>query len=107
MNPKPDDLFMIYFYVAIFSLSRNKQNSLNYLTHKINPFHTDQCRYCKEEEETMIHLINECPVFNTKRQEIFRGIEITNTTDWKPRAILKFVKETSIIEALLVNTGAY
>ena len=32
------------------------QNNLNYLTHIIFPEHTDQCRFCEEEDETFIHL---------------------------------------------------
>ena len=83
------------------------QNSLNYLTNKINPSHTDQCRYCEEEEETFIHILNECPVFHELRQNLLRGIPIENTNNWKPLTILKFAKEPQIMEALLENRGEY
>ena len=83
------------------------QNSLNYTTSKINPNHTDQCRYCEEDEETFIHILNECPVFHELRQELLHGAVIENTCDWKPKQLLQFAKEPQIMEALLENTGAY
>ena len=63
------------------------------LLNKIVPMHTDQCRFCEEEEETFIHLLNKCPVFNTMRQELLQGMPIINTTDQKPKTILKFAKK--------------
>ena len=69
--------------------------------------HTDQCRYCEEDEETFIHILNECPVFHTLRQDLLRGIPIENTGDWKPLTLLKFAKEPQILEALLENRGEY
>ena len=83
------------------------QNSLNYLTSKIVPTHTDQCRFCEEEEETFIHLLNECPVFNTIRQELLQDEPIISTTDWKPKTILKFAHNPQIMEALMENKGEY
>lgn len=83
------------------------QNSLNYLSNKINPNHTDQCRFCEEDEETFIHLINECPVFHELRQELLHGTIIENSCDWKPKIILQFAKTPQIMEALLENTGIY
>ena len=83
------------------------QNSLNYTTSKILPGHTDQCRFCEEDEETFIHLLNECPVFHELRQELLFGAAIQNTCVWKPKIILKFAKNTQILEALLENTGKY
>ena len=85
----------------------HRQYSLNYLTNKIIPTHTDQCRFCEEEEETFIHLLNECPVFYNTRQELLMGETITNTPNWKPKTLLKFAKEPQIIEALLENRGEY
>ena len=83
------------------------QNSLNYLTSKIVPMHTDQCRFCEEDEETFIHLLNECPVFNTMRHELLQDEPIINTIDWKPKTILKFAHNPQIMEALLENRGEY
>ena len=83
------------------------QNSLNYTTSKILPNYTDQCRFCEEEEETFIHLINECPVFHELRQELLFGATIQNTCDWKPKQVLQFAKNPQIMEALLENSGIY
>ena len=83
------------------------QNSLNYLTSKIVPEHTDQCRFCEEEEETFMHLLNECPVFHTLRQDLLSGQPINNTLDWKPKTIIKFAHNHQIMEALMENKGEY
>ena len=83
------------------------QNSLNYLTSKIVPAYTDQCRFCEEEEETFIHLLNECPVFYQQRQDILSNQPIINSDNWKPKALIKFVKNTQILEALLENRDVY
>ena len=69
--------------------------------------HTDQCRFCEEEDKTFIHLLNECPVFNTLRQELLQGEAISNTTEWKPKTVIKFAKKPQIMEALMENRGEY
>ena len=69
--------------------------------------HTDQCRFCEEDEETFIHLLNECPVFNTMRQELLQDEPIINTIEWKPKTILKFANNPQIMDALLENRGEY
>ena len=83
------------------------QNNLNYLTHKINPNYTDLCRFCEEEEETFIHIVNECPVFYSRQMELFEGKPIINSIEWKPKTLLKFAKDSAIFEALTDNTEKY
>ena len=77
------------------------QNNLNYLTSIIHPGHTDQCRFCEEEEETFIHLLNECPVFHTNRLTLLKGSLVVDTVDWDPKAIIKFAQIPEIEEALI------
>ena len=73
------------------------QNNLNYLLSKILPDHTDQCRFCKESEETFVH---ECPVFLELRQAHLNGSEVVDTVDWDPRVLLQFAYHPQIAEAL-------
>ena len=76
------------------------QNNLNYLTNIIHPEHTDQCRFCKEEEETFIHLLNECPVFREERLTLPKESVVVDTVDWKPQTVIKFARHPDIEEAL-------
>ena len=76
------------------------QNNLNYLTNKIFPELTDQCRFCEEEEETFIHLLNECPVFNTFRNDLLKGSLVVGTVDWDPRVLVRFAQHPDIELAL-------
>ena len=76
------------------------QNNLNYLTNIIFPQLTDQCRFCEEEQETFIHLLNECPVFRDKRNNLFKGNVIENSLDWDPAVLVEFARHPPIEEAL-------
>ena len=76
------------------------QNNLNYLLSKILPNHTDQCRFCEENEETFIHLLNDCPVFLEFRQAHLNGSVVVDTVDWDPRVLLQFAYHPQIAEAL-------
>ena len=106
-NFYPTPSIKLHKLVNKLSRSDLSQNSLNYTTSKIIPNYTDQCRFCEEEEETFIHLINECPVFHELRQELLFGATIQNTCDWKPKQVLQFAKNPQIMEALLENTSIY
>ena len=47
------------------------QNNLNYLQSKIFAGEVSElCRFCKEEDKTFEHLINECPCFNSYRRDV-------------------------------------
>ena len=93
-HPGPSDSM----YKLVSKLSRSAmatfiqiitgQNNLNYITHKIIPTHTDLCRFCEEEEETFIHLLNECPVFNAYRLSHLKGSLELGTFKWHPRELL-------------------
>ena len=76
-------------------------NNLNYLTNIIFPDISGQYRFCEEKEETFIHLIKECPVFQDIRTEIFKDEWlIENSLSWKPNMIVDFAHPPSIVEAL-------
>ena len=77
------------------------QNNLNYLTNIIFPELSGLCRFCEEEDESFIHLVNECPVFLEKRIEIFKDDwPIENSLTWKPSALVDFAYHPPIAEAL-------
>ena len=81
------------------------QNNLNYLTNIIFPDLTDLCRFCEEEQETFIHLINECPVFRERRTELFKDQIIENSLDWDPATIVEFAHHPPIAEALISRSN--
>ena len=82
------------------------QNNLNYVQSKIHPgIISELCRFCKEEDETFAHLLNECLCFITARRDILNNIPIINTIKWKPKTLLAFSNLEAIDETLQVDTG--
>ena len=74
------------------------QNNLNYVQSKI--YNIDPiCRFCNEEDETFIHLLNECPCFREIRCEILLS-RATAIEDWTMENILKFANLKQIKYAL-------
>ena len=63
----------------------------------------DLCRFCEEEDETFDHLIKECPCFYLDRVDLLQNQPIVNTTDWKPKTLLKFAEIDTIKNALSYN----
>ena len=76
------------------------QNNLSYQTNIIFPNLTEICRFCEEEEETFIHILNECPVFHKHRLTLLKGFLVVDLVDWKPNTILNFARHPDIEEAL-------
>ena len=81
------------------------QNNLNYLTNIIYPNLSELCRLCEEEEETFIHLLNECPVFYKHRFDLLNGLQIVGTLDWKPQTLIKFVQHPQTEEAIQARSN--
>ena len=54
------------------------QNNLNYMNNKVYGSE-DLCRFCKEEEETFNHIINEYPCFHLDRCDLLQNQPIINT----------------------------
>ena len=76
------------------------QNNLNYLSNIIDARHTELCRFCEEEDETFIHLLNECPVFQANRVDLLKGSVVVGSVDWDPRVLLEFARIPVIADAL-------
>ena len=76
--------------------------SLNYMNNKVYGS-DDLCRFCREEDETFDHLINDCPCFYLDRVDLLQNQPIVNTTDWNTKALLKFAKIDTIKNALCYN----
>ena len=79
------------------------QNNLNFLNNLIVPEYTDHCRFCEEEEETLSHIVGECPVFTSLRQKITGGFGRVELDRLSPRQVMRFVKHEDITEALTTN----
>ena len=81
------------------------QNNLNYLANIIFPNHTELCRFCEEEDETFIHLLNECPVFYSHRLDLLNGSPVVDSADWKPRTLVRFAQHPEIERALQAHSN--
>ena len=64
----------------------------------------DLCRFCKEEDETFDHLINECPCFYLDQVDLLQNQPIVNTTVWNPKTLIKFAKTDTIKMHLVIMT---
>ena len=54
-------------------------------------------------EETFAHLLNECPCFNTYRQDLLQNKPIINTLKWKATTLIQFSRIEAIDEALTAH----
>jgi len=75
---------------------------LNYHAHKADEDLSPLCRFCGEDDEKPIHLFRDCPKpeLQSKRVEIFQTLIPPRIPSWKPDQMLRFLRETSIWEAL-------
>ena len=79
------------------------QNNLNYVQSKIYNNIDPTCRFCEEEEETIPHILMECPCFMSLRNDILLG-PYTPLNEWTQSQILNFCKNNSIKFALSFET---
>ena len=80
-------------------------SNLNYVQSKIEPLNISPlCRFCKEEDETFAHLLNECPCFLSYRRDLLENRPFINTLSWSPNQLLNFSYIPSIDEALTFNS---
>ena len=61
------------------------------------------CRFCKEEDGTFAHIVEDCPVFNTMRLGILGVRGEVRPAEIAPRRILEFVLVSQVWEALEEN----
>ena len=78
------------------------QNNLNYLNSIIVTDYSSLCRFC-EEDETLAHIVEDCPVFNTTRLGILGVRGGVRLAEIAPRRILEFVLLSEVREALEQN----
>ena len=80
----------------------SRHNTLNYHMSKMCPGHDHRCRYCKEERETFVHFLTNCPATMGERINIFqdRFKEVEDIREIRPKEILDFAREPKIAEAL-------
>ena len=80
-------------------------NSLFYFRNKIDGEINSICRFCLEEDETFIHLLNTCPRFNVQRKEIFLDKQISDNLEWRVDELLRFSEIPGINNALEGDTS--
>ena len=73
------------------------QNNLNYAQSKIFSGIVDElCRFCKEEEETFEHLLNECPCFISYRGDLLQGRPRIKSTKSKAKTLARIFTHASL-----------
>ena len=82
-------------------------NSLFYFKSKIDSSIKPECRFCREEDETFYHLVNECPSFNESCREFFLDKNITNNHEWSAKDLIDFSFIPSINAALEGSTDIH
>ena len=80
-------------------------NSLFYFRNKIDKEISPICRFCNEEDETFIHLLNECPRFTVKRREILYNREVSNNHKWSIQELIEFSFLPGVDNALQGDTS--
>ena len=65
-------------------------NGLFYFKSKIDKEISPACRFCLEKEETFHHLVDNCPIFNQNRVDIFRDTCPDSSMQWKVKDLLSF-----------------
>ena len=64
--------------------------NLNSFQTKIGLWNNSLCRFCKESEETSVHLVTVCPSFRQTRTDFFQDTPPTNDMAWSVRSLLDF-----------------
>ena len=74
-------------------------NNLNFFQEKIGLFTEASCRFCREGNETIMHLMTTCPRFWAQRKEILRDKIPQRDMTWSVRELLNFSYVPEINEA--------
>ena len=87
---------LVQFLTGHNKLKRHKnlQNEVN------DPY---SCRLCLEDEETLFHVIAECPATQTVRSSVFKlpaPTTLPNPPKWTIHQVNKFLKETLVGDML-------
>ena len=65
-------------------------NNLNYFQHRIGLWGTRTCRFCNIDDETFIHLTNDCPRWWQTSRDLFCDKLPTNDMTWSVRNLLDY-----------------
>ena len=79
-------------------------NRLRYHQFKVDPSSNPNCRECKTESETAVHVMGDCPAFKNRRMRAFDREFLENYPVWNLTQFLKFVRLAKLQE--LNNGGA-
>ena len=79
-------------------------NSLFYFRSKVDPDISPLCRFCLEENETFIHLVNDCPRFINDRRDKLLNALISNDHMWSVQSLIDFSSLPGINAALEGDT---
>ena len=85
---------------TLIKIPTGQKKNLNYLTSIIYPGHSELCRFCEEDDETFIHLLNECPVFREHRLALLKGSVVVDTLELDPKILVRYAKHPDIEDAL-------
>ena len=79
-------------------------NSLFYFRHLVDNEVNAICRFCLETDETLFHLVSDCPKFWNTRRNIFCDRVVSNDMTWWVNELLEFSNSPGINEALEGDT---
>ena len=74
-------------------------SNLNFFQHKLGLSGTDECRFCNQGNETIMHLMKVCPRFVLARREILLNRVPDGSMSWSVRDLLNFSYVPGINEA--------
>ena len=108
---KPDPNKAKYVYkLARLELGRfvriiTGHNNLNFFQAKLGLATSPVCRLCNEGDETITHMMTDCPALMLPRHEILQGRLPLPDMEWSVRKLLDFSYYPSINEAFERSTG--
>lgn len=70
------------------------QNNLHYINNKVTGLEL-LCRFCEEDEETLDHLLLECPCFENQRRQRHL-VNSSGNHNWKIQTLLEFSSITQL-----------
>ena len=74
-------------------------NNLNFFQHKLGYTDKVTCRMCKQGQETLMHLMYECPALTLRSMEVFQGEFPDEDMLWSVRKLLEFSYTPCVNEA--------
>lgn len=86
--------------LGIFVRIISGHNSLLYFRSKIDPDVDPKCRFCGQENEEFLHLINDCPRFIIFRRDKLQNIPISNDHLWSISKLIAFSMLPGVSQAL-------